>query len=109
MDPVTAVGLAVSITQLIDATAKAIKYLNDVKDAPKARARLAQEATSLLVLLTSLRYRVEEAKTTDPWFIGVCSLGVERGPLEQFKGVMEELARKLKPETRIKEFGKTLL
>src|SRR5437016_4107168 len=109
MDPVTVVGLAASIVQLIDATTKAIKYLNHVKDAPKDRAILAQEATSLLALLTNLRYRVEETKSTDPWFTAVRLLGVEGGPVEQFKGAIEELARKLKPGTGVKKFGKALL
>jgi hypothetical protein len=109
MDPVTTVGLAASIIQLIDATTKAIKYLNDVKDAPKDRARLAREATSLLALLTDLRYRVEEAKSMDPWFTGVRLLGVEGGPLEQFKEAIEELARKLKPKSGVMKFGKALL
>ncbi|KAH0534081.1 hypothetical protein FGG08_007315 [Glutinoglossum americanum] len=109
MDPVTVVGLAASIVQLINATTKAIKYLNDVKEAPKDRARLAREATSLLALLIDLRYRVEEAESTDPWFAGVCSLGVEGGPLEQFKKAIEELAEKLKPEGGMRKFGKALL
>jgi hypothetical protein len=109
MDPVTAVGLVASIIQLIDATTTAIKYLNDVKDAPKDRAALAREGSSLLALLTDLRYRLEEAESTDPWFNSVRSLGVEGGPLEQFKDVMEELARKLKPEAGIKKFGKALI
>jgi hypothetical protein len=109
MDPVTVVGLAAGIVQLIDATAKAVKYLNDAKDAPKDRARLAREAASLLALLTDLRYRVEEAKVTDPWFTGVRLLGVKGGPLEQFKEAIEKLARKLKPESGVKKFGKALL
>ena len=109
MDPVTVVGLAAGIVQLIGATTKAIKYLNDVKNAPKDRATLAREATSLLALLTDLRYRLEEAKSTDPWFTGVRSLGVEGGPLDQFKEVMEELARKLKSEGGIKKLGRSLL
>jgi hypothetical protein len=79
MDLVTVVGLAFSIIQLIDAIVKAVKYLNYVKNASKDRAMLAQEATSLLVLLTNLRYRVEDPKTADPWFTGICSLGVEGG------------------------------
>ncbi len=58
MEAVTAVGLAASIVQLINVrtTAKAEKYLNDVEDAPKDRSRLAQEASSLLPLLMSLRF-----------------------------------------------------
>jgi hypothetical protein len=80
MDPVTLAGLAASIVQLIDATTTVIKYLNDVKDAPKDRATLAREGSSLLALFTDLRYRVEEAKPTDPW---LRSLGVKGGPLDQ--------------------------
>ena len=109
MDPITAVGLAASIAQLFDATTTAIKYLNDVKDAPKDRATLAREGSSLLALFTDLRYRVEEAQLTDPWFTGVRSLGGESGPLGQFKEAIEELARKLKPEAGIKKFGKALI
>jgi hypothetical protein len=109
MDPITVVGLAASIAQLIDATTTAIKYLNDVKDAPKDRATLARESSSILALFTDLRYRVEEAQLTDPWFTSVRSLGGESGPLDQFKEAIEELARKLKPEAGIKKFGKALI
>jgi hypothetical protein len=35
MDPVTVIGLVAGIVQLIDTTTKAIKYINDVKDAPR--------------------------------------------------------------------------
>jgi hypothetical protein len=109
MDPVTAIGLVASIVQLIDATTTAIKYLNDVKDAPKDRATLAREAANLLVLLMDLRCRVEEAEPTDPCFIGVRSLGVKGGPLDQFKETMENLANEMKPQTGMKKLGKTLL
>jgi len=109
MDPATAVGLAASIIQLIDVTTKAIKYLNDVKDAHKDRARLAREATSLLALLTDLRYRVEETESTDPWFTAVRLLGVEGGPLERFKRAIVELVRKLKPGSGMKKFSKAPL
>jgi hypothetical protein len=109
MDPVTAVGLAAIIVQLIDATTKAIQYLNDVKDAPKDRAALAREAASLLALFIDLRYRLEEAESMDLWFTSVRSLGVEGGPLDQFQEAMEELGRKLKPAAGVKKLGKALI
>ena len=109
MDPVTAVGLAASVVQLIDATTTAIKYLNDARDAPKHRAIFAREAASLLALFTDLRYRLEEAESTEPWFTGIRLLGLEGGPLDQFKEAMEELTRKLKPDAGIKKFGKALI
>ena len=109
MDPVTVVGLVAAIVQLIDTTSTAIKYVNDVKDAPKDRATLAREGSSLLALFIDLRYRVEEADSTSSWFTGVRSLAVEGGPLDELKCVMEELARKLKPATGVKKFSKALI
>ncbi|KAI9830716.1 MAG: hypothetical protein M1819_005380 [Sarea resinae] len=109
MAAVTVLVLSSSIVQLIDATTKAVKYINAVKNAPKDRATLACEASSLLVLFTKLRYRVEDAKSAEPWFDGVRSLGLGGGPLDQFRKTMEELARKLKPDTRMKNLGKTLI
>lgn len=104
-----AVGLTASITQLVAATTKAIRYINDVKNAPRERATLLLEATTLLALLTSLGYKVEVSRTTDPWFENVRSLGLPNGPLAQFKEAMVELARKLKPESGMKKVGKALV
>lgn len=109
MDPVTAIGLVASIIQLIDVTAKAVKYLNDVKDAPKDRQRLALEVTSLLTLLTNLRYQMEEAEATDTWFICLRSLGEENGLLDQFSGAMEALVKKLKPEGGMQRYSRALI
>lgn len=109
MDPVTAIGLVASIIQLIDVTAQTIKYLNDIKEAPKDRGRLARETTSLLGLLTDLRYRVEEAKSAEPWFTSVRALGVEGGPLSQFYEAMETLVGKLRLERGLKKLGKALV
>ncbi|KAI9812564.1 MAG: hypothetical protein M1827_004553 [Pycnora praestabilis] len=109
MDPITAVGLIASVAQLIETTAKVVQYLNDVTNAPKERATLALEATNLLALLTNLRYRLEEANATDPWYAGVRSLAVKNGPLELFKRAMEEMVSKLKPEKGARKFGKMMI
>ena len=74
MDPVTAVGLAAGIIQLIDATAKIIKYVGEVKDAPKERESLSLEAANLMPLLMNLKQRIDSASTDDPWFSNVRSL-----------------------------------
>jgi hypothetical protein len=109
MDPVTAVGLLASIIQVIDATTTVIQYLNDVRKAPNDRARLAQEAKNLLSLLITMRYKVEEANTVDPWFTNIRFLGTVNGPLDQFKEAMEDLARKLQPEPGIRKFSQNLI
>ncbi|KAI1130746.1 hypothetical protein F5Y10DRAFT_107493 [Nemania abortiva] len=98
MDPASVVGLAASIIQLIETTATVLRYANDVRDAPTERAQFARHASSLLALLTDLRYRVEEAKSaSEPWFVALRGLGVEGGPLDELKDRMERLATKLQP------------
>ncbi|KAF2175434.1 hypothetical protein K469DRAFT_647119, partial [Zopfia rhizophila CBS 207.26] len=109
MDPITAIGFAANIVQIIDAVVKVVGYLNDVKDAPKDRARLARESTSLLAFLTDFRYKVEESSTDDPWFSSIRLLAAPGGPLEQFRDEMDELARKLKPQSGLRKFGKALV
>jgi hypothetical protein len=52
---------------------------------------VAVEASDLLSLLTSLRFRVEESQGDDPWFRQVRTLGVENGPLHQFKNILEKM------------------
>ncbi|KAI9852608.1 MAG: hypothetical protein M1824_001849 [Vezdaea acicularis] len=102
-------GLAASIVTIIGASAKTVKYLQDVKDAPPARRKLAVEVASLLSLLTDLQYRVEGAKANEPWLQGVQSLAVENGPLDQVRGVMEDLARKLRPVGKLKGSVRALI
>ncbi len=109
MEPVSAAGLVASVLQIITATAQTIQYLNDVKDAPKDRAKIAQEASNLLVLLTSLRYRLDDASPTDPWFARLLTLGGPGGPLEQYGNTMEELAVKLRAKSGIQSLGQRLI
>ncbi|KAL8758457.1 MAG: hypothetical protein Q9199_001475 [Rusavskia elegans] len=99
-----AVGLVASIAQLINVTAKTIKYLNSVKDASEDRLRLLQETTSLLPLFVKLQGQVEAAKTDKSvqWFDGVRSLAIEHGPLDQLRAALEQLAKRLKPKTGLK-------
>jgi hypothetical protein len=107
MDPVLAIGLAASIVQIINATAQTIQFLNDVKDAPKDRIKLLQEAAGLLGLLTGLRCRIEEANQDDPWYVRVRAL---EGPcLDQYRMAMEDLAQRLRPEKGVKSLGKRLI
>ena len=108
MDPITVVGLLAAVAQLIDITSKVVNYVNDVKDAPKDRAKLAREAAGLLVLFTDLRCRVEEISSTDPWFAGLQSLGANGGPLMEFQSAMEDIADKLVPAKSGVKFKRVL-
>lgn len=101
-------GLIATLAQLNDATTKVLRYLNDVKNAPKARAQVAQEASLLLALLTSFRYRLEDTNAKDPWVQGVMTLGIASGPLDQFREALEALAGKLQSSGTAKSVGKAL-
>lgn len=42
MDPITVIGFAAAVVQLIDVTPKVVDYFNDVIDTPKDRGRFSQ-------------------------------------------------------------------
>ena len=106
MDPISFVA---SITALIGVTSKVVGYLNEIKSAPDERAKLAREIANLVPLLTDLRYAVEDAKTTDPWFSGLKSIGGKGGLLEGFREEMEEVATKLEPLVGVHKLKGALL
>ena len=96
MDPITAIGLVASIVQLIDAMAKFIKYVSEVKDVPKEIETLSLEAANLMPLLMALKQRVNKASGNDPWFSSVYSLGVVGGPIPLLQAAMDALSVRLK-------------
>lgn len=98
MDPFSAVGLAASIIQTLDAIGKLVKYANAVKRAPAERARLAREATSLMALLTELRYDVEKNDFTDAQMTKLCQNA--DGPLNEVYQTVQKLSKKLKQKKR---------
>ncbi|KAJ4290853.1 hypothetical protein N0V90_010048 [Kalmusia sp. IMI 367209] len=109
MDPLSALGLVVNIVQVIDGVTKIVGYINDVKDAPKDRARLARECTSLLDYLVDFRYKVEESSANDPWYSSARLLAGPDGPLIEFEKELEELKTRLKPQKGPKKIGKSLI
>jgi len=88
MDPISFTASIIAILQL---TSTIIGYLSDVKDAPKERARCATEASNLFNLLNNLRYRLEEADTSQAWYTALRALSVKDGPLDQYKSALEQL------------------
>jgi len=82
------------------------RYLNDVKNAPKERAKLSLEAANLLPLLDTLRDQVENADPNDPWIESVLELGGSGGPLDLFRQTMDQLKQKLKTESPMSRLGK---
>ena len=63
MEPLSVTASIIAVTQL---TSKVIKYLNNIKDAPKDRARCAIKASNLQNLLVNLRFRLKEGSSDKP-------------------------------------------
>lgn len=101
MDPATVVGLAASIAQIIDGATYVVKFVNDVRGSSKDRARLVDEASSLVHLLYQLKDRLREAdEKQDAFSAGMRSLGTVHGPLDQITKAAETLTAELQPSTR---------
>ena len=99
MDPLS---LTASITAILQLTGTVVSYLNDIKEASKERAQIAIEASMVYSLLTSLRYRVEEANADDAWYTAIRTLGEENGALDQYQSALKLLASKLDTRNRTK-------
>lgn len=106
MDPLSVTASIIAVLQL---SAKVLGYLNDVKDASKDRVKCAVEASNVHSLLINLRFRLEEGNIHAPWFTAVRSLGVENGPLDQFKQALEALQTQITDEGRLQQAGKALV
>ncbi|KAK6336186.1 hypothetical protein TWF696_001749 [Orbilia brochopaga] len=95
MDPLSTTASVIAILQL---TTTVANYLNGVKNASKDQKRCAIETSNLFALLTSLKYRLEEATSTDPWYDRVRTLTEENGPLSQYKLALEQIVAKAIPK-----------
>ncbi|KAF1939396.1 hypothetical protein EJ02DRAFT_295374, partial [Clathrospora elynae] len=106
MDPLSVTASVIAILQL---SAKVLLYLNDVQDASKDRAQCAIEASNLHSLLLNLRFRLEEGGASQPWYTAVRALGVQKGPLDQFKQALETLHNRTTNGGRLKKAGEALI
>ena len=111
MDPITAIGAGASVLQLVGVAGKAIKYLNEIKNAPRERFRLAQELNNLYGILIELQSREDEAnaKEDDQWLKGFRSLTVKLGPIDQLESALELIVNKVKPVSKLKKIGKAFV
>ncbi len=95
MDPVTAIGLAASLINIMDAAMKVTRVMNDIKGATKEQAMMVQEVTSLMPFLSSLKTRIELANETDPWFARALVLGAPNGAIALLDAAIAELSQRL--------------
>lgn len=106
MDPLSVTASIVAVLQL---SVKVLSYMNDVKDASEDRAKCAVEVSNLHSLLLSLRFRLEGEDASQSYYAAVCGLGVENGPLDQFKQALETLQEGMTDGGRLKKAGNALM
>ena len=101
-------SVAASIIAVLQLTGTVISYLNDIKNAPKDRAKCAVEASNVFSLLTNLQYRLEESQPNEAWYTAVRRLAVANGPLDQYKAALEQLASKVAPAHGLDKVGQAM-
>jgi hypothetical protein len=106
MDPLSITASAITVLQL---TTEVIRYLTDVKDAPKECQQCVIEASNLLGALIVLRHRAEQAQIGDPWFEQLRKLNARDGPLDQYKQALELLLARVDIGEGIQKIKRRLL
>ena len=87
--------MTASIVAVLQLTTTLTGYINDVGHVTADQAKVAVEASNLYSLLISLRFRMEAVRSDDPWFNQVRMLGLQGGPLDQFKDVLERMVEQI--------------
>ncbi|KIX03388.1 uncharacterized protein Z518_06940 [Rhinocladiella mackenziei CBS 650.93] len=59
-------SITANIIAILELTATLTGYIHNIRHATREQAKVAVEASNLYGLLTSLRFRVEEARSYDP-------------------------------------------
>jgi hypothetical protein len=106
MDPLSMTAGIIAVLQL---TSTLTSYINEARNATAEQANVAVEASNLYGLLTTLRFRVEAGRWDDQWFNQVKLLGIENGPLDQFKDILETMVDKLSSSRKRDQIKSALL
>jgi len=106
MDPLSVTASVIAVLQL---TNEVIRYLLDVKDAPKECQQCTIEASNLQNLLTNLHYRLRDATTNDPWYDALKALNDRDGPFDQYGQALEQLLSRVTIHDGLQKIGKQLL
>jgi hypothetical protein len=67
------------------------------------------EGSSLQSLLINLLYHLNQGKTGDPWYTAVRALGIENGPLDQYKQTFIQLMSKVERQDGLQMVKRRLL
>jgi hypothetical protein len=102
-DPMHPLSVTASVIGILQLTSKVIESLDNLKDAPRDRARVVIAASNLHTLLITLKYRLE-GRSNKAWYTAVRSLGVQNGPLRQTRKHLSSFSIRLLAEVDIKRW-----
>ncbi|KAK0445033.1 uncharacterized protein EV420DRAFT_981971 [Desarmillaria tabescens] len=94
-------GIASSITTLIENSLTVIKYLKDVKDAPRERDELLRELKNLNSFLLSTRDVTRIQVAGDPWDPWLVVIQDMKELFDQLDGLILEIKKKLKASSPV--------
>ena len=106
LDPLS---MTASIITILELTSKLTGYINDVRHASKEQKKVVMEASNLYGLLTSLCFRVEEARASEPWLNQVKLLGIKDGPLDQFKNALKKMVEQIPSSKKTDQIKSALM
>ena len=106
MDPLSITASIITVVQL---SCEVVKYLNDVKDAPKECSQCASEVSITQGLLLSLRCRLEDGQPGEAWFNEIQKLKDPGGPLSQYEQALEELRSRTETQDALQRVKRRLL
>lgn len=85
-----AVSVTASVITLAQMTLTVLGYLHSVNSAKKEREVITCEATDILGLLNSLRFRLESSNPNEDWFVAVRGLADTGGPFNQYQATSRQ-------------------
>ncbi|KAK0219044.1 hypothetical protein IW262DRAFT_1483378 [Armillaria fumosa] len=103
-----AIGIASSITTLIENTVTVINYLKDVKHASKERDEFLTELEHLETCLSGLKLTIQRSTEDDPWLVTLQQFHDSDG-FKQLLDLLNGLKTKLKPgSSRLKRMWRRM-
>lgn len=92
-------SISASIIAILQLTGTVVGYLTDLSEALEVCQKLLAEVSSVSGFLYLLKDSAERTQWNDIKLSTMSSISIRDGPLNQFKGALQELVTKLGPAT----------
>jgi len=103
------VGTTASIIAVLELSATAIRYINDICEAREDRQKILEEVSSAHGLLHTLNDLAARADGGNEWFTTLKSLNGPQGPLKEYERTLEEIQAKFRPANPVGRMTRRLV